>query len=77
MEQPNIYHTIETQLATLDEPEQKKVLSFIQSLHNQKLPEQKNNLRELEELIAIGSGTLYDGAAEHDHYIYGTPKHKK
>ncbi|MBI5214244.1 MAG: hypothetical protein HY960_00665 [Ignavibacteriae bacterium] len=41
MEQQNIYHTIETQFATLDEREQEKVLSFIQSLLDRKYSESK------------------------------------
>ena len=74
MTQSPTHLQLEQQLMQLDENEQQKVASFIQSLLNQKRANEPNDLRELEELIAVGSGTLIDGADEHDHYLYGTPK---
>ncbi len=74
MTQSETHVQCEQQLTQLDENEQQKVLAFIQSLLNHKRTEEANNLRELEELIAVGSGTLSDGAEQHDHYMYGTPK---
>ncbi|MBS4028722.1 MAG: hypothetical protein KGZ58_08795 [Ignavibacteriales bacterium] len=74
MTQTESHVQIEKQLMQLDENEQQKVFSFIQSLLNQKRTQEPSDLRELEELIAVGSGTLFDGAEEHDHYVYGTPK---
>ncbi len=74
MTQPETHVQLEQQLMQLDENEQQKVFSFIQSLLRNKHTNHKKNLRGLERLIGIGESDVTDGAAEHDHYLYGTPK---
>ncbi|MBS4028313.1 MAG: hypothetical protein KGZ58_06710 [Ignavibacteriales bacterium] len=74
MTQTETHVQFEQQLMQLDESEQQQVFSFIQSLLREKQPNQKKNLRGLERLIGIGESDVNDGAAEHDHYVYGTPK---
>gem|GEM_PF-3253698 len=54
----------EQQLIQLNESEQQRVFSFIQSLYEKQRTEPHNDLSELEELIAVGSGTLLDTAEE-------------
>jgi hypothetical protein len=74
MTQTETYAQLEQQLLQLDEVEQQKVFLFIQSLLREKRQGKKKNLRGLGRLIGIGESDITDGAAEHDHYLYGTPK---
>ena len=74
MIQTNIHQTIESRLELLSEDEQQKVIAFIESLLQQHRIHGKEDLQRLEKFIGIGSSILGDVAAEHDHYVYGTPK---
>ncbi|MBI3193706.1 MAG: hypothetical protein HYZ34_04450 [Ignavibacteriae bacterium] len=74
MIQENIYQTIESQLSLLTLEEQQKVISFIDSLLQQHRILNDDDLQRLQQFIGIGKSKQGDVAAEHDHYLYGTPK---
>jgi hypothetical protein len=74
MSSPLITQVIE-QMNDLPDDLQQQVLSFVLNLRQEHLQEAANVWDVLESL----TGTIEaptDWSAEHDHYLYGTPKHQ-
>lgn len=74
MSSPFITQVIE-QMNDLPDDLQQQVLSFVLNLRQEHLQESSNAWEVLESL----TGTIEaptDWSAEHDHYLYGTPKHQ-
>lgn len=74
MSSPLITQVIE-QMNDLPDDLQQQVLSFVLNLRHEHLQESGNAWDVLESL----TGTIEaptDWSAEHDHYLYGTPKHQ-
>ncbi|MBW4665745.1 MAG: hypothetical protein KME01_16385 [Chroococcus sp. CMT-3BRIN-NPC107] len=74
MSSPLITQVI-AQMNDLPDDLQQQVLSFVLNLRQEHLQESGNAWDVLESL----TGTIEaptDWSAEHDHYLYGTPKHQ-
>ncbi len=63
------------QLHDLPDPLQQQVLNFVLSLRQQNSPANFNAWDVLESLTATMEAPT-DWSSEHDHYLYGTPKHQ-
>ncbi|GEM_PF-1500434 len=77
METKDIVSTIQSDLAMLNEEEQRRVMEYVRTLIEQKKKNHAQYVEDMMKLVGIGESGLGDGAEEHDHYIYGTPKKSK
>ncbi|MBE9139241.1 hypothetical protein IQ254_18910 [Nodosilinea sp. LEGE 07088] len=55
---------------------QQQVLEFVESLRQQRIETSDNAWDVLESLTGTVEASA-DWSAEHDHYLYGTPKHQE
>jgi hypothetical protein len=74
MSNPIIAQIVE-QVGHLPDPLQQEVLVFVQTLRQQHSPTDHNAWDLLETLTASVEAPT-DWSSEHDHYLYGTPKHQ-
>ncbi|MFN7944605.1 MAG: hypothetical protein U0Z53_04595 [Blastocatellia bacterium] len=79
----NLQQTIQEQLSVLTEEEMRQVLNFVNSLHKQRKSSREKPLSAIfEELsselpLEQWRELPADGAENHDHYLYGAPRHTK
>jgi hypothetical protein len=74
MSRPVIAQVVE-QMNDLPDDLQQQVLTFILNLKQEHLQESGNAWDVLESLIGKVEAPA-DWSAQHDHYLYGTPKHQ-
>ena len=74
MSSPLITQVI-AQMNDLPDALQQQVLSFVLNLRQEHLQESGNAWDVLESLTGTTEAPT-DWSAEHDHYLYGTPKHQ-
>ena len=74
MSSPLITQVIE-QMNDLPDELQQQVLTFVLSLRHEHLQESGNAWDVLESLTGTVEAPT-DWSAEHNHYLYGTPKHQ-
>ncbi|NJN24442.1 MAG: hypothetical protein HC810_08725 [Acaryochloridaceae cyanobacterium RL_2_7] len=75
MNDPVITRVVEEMNALPDDLQQ-QVLEFVETLRQQHLETAGNAWDVLESLAGTVEAPA-DWSAEHDHYLYGTPKHQK
>ena len=75
MTTPIITQIIE-QVNDLPDPLQRQVLTFVLTLRQEHLQEFSNAWDVLESLTGSVEAPA-DWSSEHDHYLYGTPKHQE
>ena len=79
----SLQHALQEQIRVLSEDEMRQVLSFVNGLHQEKaIPQAKTISAIFEDLskevsLEEWSELPSDGAENHDHYLYGTPKKTK
>ncbi len=74
MSHPVITQVIE-QMNDLPDELQQQVLTFVLNLKQEHLQESSNAWDVLESLVGTVEAPA-DWSAQHDHYLYGTPKHQ-